>query len=188
MSSRGPSKAVYRDAPEVQIERPLYNDSGPFWEKKCERVRDRIVCDMAIAGATQKEIAQSVGIAPITAGNVLRQPWARQYMIEKISRTAQEEIRALLEAAAPAAITRVIKVAENPETKLGFAANLEILDRFLGKSVQPISTDPKDFDKLSDRELEEIAAGRAERSEAIVSGNGHSDEKPVQLSPEERYV
>lgn len=198
MSVRSPGRplgSVEPVGPPVHIERPLYNDPGPFWEKKTERVRDRVVCDMAIAGATQREIAASVGIASVTAGNVLRQPWARQYMIEKISRTAQEEIRALLEAAAPQAIARVIEVAKAPETKLGFAANIEILDRFLGRSVQPIATEPKDFDKLSDAELEAIAAGavasppRADVSrsdaEGSVKGNGHAD---APMPPVDRYV
>jgi len=117
--------------------------------------------ELATEGYTNKEIAAAVGRSPVTVSHTLRQPWAREYMIRRMQQSANEEIKQLLESAAPRSIARVITLAEEAQgSELGFKADKEILDRFLGRAVQPIANEPKDFEKLSDKELETIARGQ----------------------------
>lgn len=144
------------------------NDVDPVRFRVRERPVDRRMCELAINGYTTKEIAATLDVTTTTVSNTLRQPWARERMIKRMRMTANEEIRELLEAAAPQAVKRVIQRAEeHAGDKLGADADAEILNRFLGRPVQPITNpDPKDFGKLSDAELERIAAGGVVANEA----------------------
>lgn len=138
----------------------LHNDIDPQRTRVRERPVDRQMQELAVQGYTHKEIARTLGVTTNTVSNTLRQPWAREHMIERMQRSANEEIRALLEGAAPGSVKRTIELAEkNAGTELGFKADKEIMDRFMGKSVQPLSREAKDMEKLSDEELEAIAAG-----------------------------
>lgn len=145
----------------------LHADIDSTKEKRRETVVHRRMAELAINGYQQKEIAVALGVTPKTVSENLRQPYAREYMIQRMQQSANEEIKEALEKAAPGAIRRIIQLAEDaPNTKLGFAANLEVLDRFLGKAVQPMTHEVTDLDKLSTEELERIAAS-GQQSEAL---------------------
>jgi hypothetical protein len=123
-----------------------------------EQPRHRVILEQLIAGYTPKEVAANLNCGRELVRNTFRQTWANDYMIERIQKTAGQEIREMLEKAAPQAVGRVIELAENAKgTKLGLDADLQILERYLGKAAQPVTVEPKDFDKLSDAELEKIA-------------------------------
>ena len=153
----------YRRGENVSIGDELFNDLDCKRGLVRERPVHRRVQELAINGYTNNEIAATVGLTPSTVSNVLRQPWAREHMVDRMAETANEEIKSLLEAAAPSAVKRIIELASDPRiegTKLVLDANNAILDRFLGKPVQPMTQEVKEFDKLSTEELEKIAAGQ----------------------------
>lgn len=154
----------YRRGENVSFGDALYNDLDCKRALVRERPVHRRVQELAINGYTHQEIASTVGLTPSTVSNILRQRWAREHMVNRMAETANQEIKELLEAAAPSAIKRIIELAEDEtlaRTELAFKANNAILDRFLGKPTQPITNEPKDLDKLSTEELERIAAGQS---------------------------
>jgi len=126
------------------------------------------MAEFAVQGYTQAEIAEAVGVAPGTVSNTLRQPFARKYVIERMQKTVDDTIKEALEKAAPQAIARIITLAENaPNTKLGLMADQEILNRYLGKAVQPIkNTGGEALEKLTDAELATIASKGTEPPKA----------------------
>ena len=146
----------------------LYNDIEPAYPRARENPRDRRICELSTQGYTNKEIATAMEMSVQAVSNILRQPFSRKYMIERVQQSANAEIKAALEKAAPEAVQRVIELAETARgTELGFKADQALLDRYMGKATQPLSVEPKDFDKLSDAELEKISAGGL----ASLSGN-----------------
>lgn len=139
----------------------LRSERPPQYEVRNERVVHRRIQELAINGHTIKEIAAIVGREETCVSNLLRQPWAQEQMVTRMQQTANEEIKALLESAAPGAVQRIIALAEeHPNTEIGFKADMAILDRFMGKPTQPITQETKDMEKMSDAELERIASGK----------------------------
>lgn len=135
----------------------LFNDIDPQTFRQRERPVDRRVCELATLGYTCQEIAATLDRTPANVSNILRQPFARKYMIERVQQTANNEIKELLEKVAPESIKRIAKLAEAaPNTKLGFAADVYLVDRFMGKAVQPIR-DEDELKKLTPEELKAIA-------------------------------
>ena len=120
----------------------------------------RTMINMAAAGYTNREIAAAVGRSPTTVANTIRQPWAREYLIKEAKKTVQDEIKTVLEAEALPSIRRLVQIRDSSletaaDRNASKAACDSLLDRFLGKPTQPITTDAKPMAELSDEELRE---------------------------------
>lgn len=152
-----------------QLDKAFYGEFDPFFTHKRERPIHRVMADMHVAGSNVTEIAEATGYSRQAVCNILRQPFAHQRMIEKIENDVQQEIKNLLEKAAPAALERVIDISERASSEqVRLAANNAILDRFLGKPTQPISTSVSDPKNLTNeelgREVQKIVAGVATKT------------------------
>lgn len=137
----------------------LHGDTVPAKELKRELPWHRHAMHLAVNGYTNVEIAGAVGKEPHQVSNVLRQEWMRPRMVEEIKKNANDEIKTLLERAAPGVLKRVISLAENtqdPDVLL--RSSKDILDRYLGRATLPIVTTVTDVKKASDEELERIIA------------------------------
>ena len=107
----------------------------------------------------------ATGFCRETVSQVVRQPHARDYIINEAKKTVQDEIREVLEKEALPSIKMLVEVRDDVLSKNGEklqAANA-LLDRFLGKPTQPITTNTKPPSEMSDDELrkqveQEIAA------------------------------
>jgi hypothetical protein len=107
---------------------------------------------------------------------VLKQPWAQEYVINQAKKTVQDEIKAILEAEALPSIRKLVAIRDSVDFNSGVpvlaadknvakAAADSLLDRFLGKPVQPMTTDAKPVAQLSDEEL------RAQVQAELAKGN-----------------
>lgn len=138
-----------------KLEKALHNDGDARQTILHETPKHRMILQYSLQGHATKAIAELVGMTPTYVSQVLRQPWARKYMIEEAQESANTKLKQLIEAEAEGAFQRVVEIAKNamvlPNVRL--AANQEVLNRFLGKPNQPVSVEEKNLDNLTDAEL-----------------------------------
>jgi hypothetical protein len=135
----------------------LKGDLDPVRLARRETPVHRTMVNMAAAGYTNREISLFTGYNPTTVATAIKQPHAREYLINEAKKTVQDEIKALLEAEALPSIKTLVAVRDNTEGRGSdrVAASNSILDRFLGKPVQPISENAKPPSELTDAQLRE---------------------------------
>lgn len=140
------------------VENALVGDIDPVRIAKRETPVHRTMVNMAAAGYTNREIASFTGYNRVTVATAIKQPHAREYLINEAKKTVQDELRALLEGQAIPSIQALIKVRDSSEKGSDVvAASNSILDRFLGKPTQPIVTESKPVEQLTDDELKSRA-------------------------------
>lgn len=133
-----------------------------------EKPVHRLMQVMFSKGFTMDEIAQQVGYTKARVADVLRQPWAQMNVVKDIKASVQDEIKELLERNVLPTIKRIVTLTtdETAPHAVRLAASKEILDRFLGRPNQPITTTAAaEPAKLTNQELEsrvaQIVAGVA---------------------------
>jgi hypothetical protein len=163
--------------PNSQLRNALFNDIEPAYVTKKEKPVHRRCAHLAAVGYNVKEIAAIVEMSPITVSNILRQPYAREATINAIKEdAAAEQIKSMLESAAPSAVKRIMSLAESKTgTELGFKADLAIVERFMGKPVQPVSQ-AKPIAQMSDAELEASIRADENRLSAPSSPEQETEE------------
>lgn len=162
-----PKESVY-EGPNSIIPDAFANVREPRAYLKHENHVHRLIIMLASAGNNIKEIAETVEMTPAHVSTVLRQPWAIQRMTSEM-RQMRENVRIVLEAAVQGALLTVIDVQQNgvkEENRLKAADS--ILDRFMGKSIQPVAVNPKDLSNLTDQQLAEIANSGITSSRVIT--------------------
>lgn len=140
------------------LEEALVGDMDPTRILTKEKPVHRTMINMAAAGYQVVEIAKFTEHSVQTVSNVLKQPWARQYLIKEAKKTVQDEIKQLLQSEALPSIRKLVEIRDSPmataaDKSASKAAADSLLDRFLGKPVQPMTTDAKPVSELSDEEL-----------------------------------
>lgn len=137
------------------IENGLVGDIDPVRIAKRETPVHRTMVNMAAAGYTNREISEFTGYNTNTVATAIKQPHAREYLIKEAKKTVQDEIRQLLESQAIPSIQTLVAVRDNPQARGAdrVTASNSLLDRFLGKPVQPISKDEKPPSAMTDAEL-----------------------------------
>lgn len=133
----------------------LYGDLDPVHINKRETPVHRTMVNMAAAGYEIGEIAALTGRCPATVSTALKQPYARRYLINEAKKTVQDEIKELLQSEALPSIRKLVQVRDSTDARGAdiITASNSILDRFLGKPTQPILTNEKPADQLTDDEL-----------------------------------
>lgn len=141
----------------------LFNDTDPWRISLTEKPRHRKIIQLAEQGCSTREIAAVMEMSAGYVSNVLRQPWARERMINEIREDTKAELKAVLEAEVFPSLRVITEIRDNPEAKSSdrLAAAFHLLDRNLGKPNQPFSDTTKKVDPstLNDTELlEQLAA------------------------------
>jgi hypothetical protein len=152
----------------------FHNDIGPkrtAHKNQKEKPAHRLMIYLAAQGLDIVDIAERVNKTTMCVSTVLRQPWARAKIIAIQKENGEEDIRAILKNAAIPALKRVIAIAQGTveqgiEPQVALAASRDIVDRFLGKATQPLTTEVKKSDELTDAEL---AARIQEAEQAVVA-------------------
>ena len=139
----------------AKTEGGLMNDLDCREVVEHEKPVHRLMAEMAAQGFTNAEIGLHTGYTPHHVANILRQPFARQHTIKTIEKTVQQEMKEFLEAEVLPNL-RVLKQErdriDNRSSDRQSAANA-LLDRFLGKPVQPIAEGAKNPAEMTDEEL-----------------------------------
>lgn len=192
----GPLANQHRGGENSQLEGALYNDTDTTHRYKQETIVHRQIAELARQGYNGVEIGGIVGRTPATVQKVLKQPCARQYMINAVKNDTLADMKAALEAFAPVGVGNLIAMASDNKLKeanpkLFSDINDGLVTRVLGKPVQPLnhSHSVVDPDSLTDEELAQRAMSIAptapqpraklrELSESLaiggLSNNGHA--------------
>ncbi len=121
----------------------LFNDRSPNLRILSEKPEHRIVCYLKAQGKSNKEIAELTGFTYPWVSQMLRQPWARQRILQLIKEAGGDEVTTLLQSTTTDSIYTLIDVRDDPKAKPAertTAANA-LLDRVLGKPLQRVEAD-----------------------------------------------
>lgn len=136
----------------------LFNPRDPHYAIQRERPEHRTICFLKAEGHSMKEIAELMGLSPVTVSNVIRQPWAQQTIVKIIHEQGNDAVQTLLQGAASDAVMRLISEMDNelarPSERINAADKL--LDRLYGKPNQPIEHRTGELSTLTDQQLEDI--------------------------------
>jgi hypothetical protein len=146
----------------------LVGDLDPKNELTQERPHHRRFLDLTIQGYIPTEIAKLTGFNVSTISNCIKQPWARKYIIDNSKRSVQDEMKEFLEAEVLPSLKVLKAVRDGAEVRNQdrLAASNALLDRYLGKPVQPINNDAKPVSDLSDEELKAEVQRELAKSQA----------------------
>ncbi len=146
----------YKENPDA-----LFNSKDPNWSILHESPRHRIIIFLKAQALSNRDIARRLDLTEAWVSNILRQPWARQRLVEEIREAGQDAVQGLLASAAEDSVLKIISVrdsATEPAVQLRAADSL--LDRYLGKAVQrsevkaEVTHMAEDIDAVN-REIEE---------------------------------
>lgn len=140
------------DAPLLQGTRP------PPIYLKSERPAHRLVANAMAQGFTQKEIAESIGVNPVTVSIIARQPHVQQTLANNIRDRMQEDKKVVevIKQNVVLAVETLADIMQDEKAKNSdrIAAAESLLNRRYGKPNQPINRDGEiDLNSLSDSEL-----------------------------------
>lgn len=151
---------------------PFYNGLKPRYILKVEAAHHRLIVEYAAQGFIPMEIARLVGYSRACVKNVLDQPWAKEYLANRMKESTKNDVQELLKAEVFPSLAYVVKVRDNDQlrSEVRLSAAQSLLDRVLGKAAQPILTGKIEPEKLTDAELELIASnGRSRNSSTDVT-------------------
>jgi lambda repressor-like predicted transcriptional regulator len=164
------SKTPFRSGVNSALADSLYGDIDAKLPLEREQLHHRRFIEMAEAGYTIREISDATGYTKVSVSNTLRQPWARERMIQNMRRTTQDELKEMLERASPDSLRRIMARAADPNAKpeVQQRADEYLLNRFLGTPTQTVNLPKQNLQELTDDELNAIAA-RGLASESVAA-------------------
>jgi hypothetical protein len=138
------------------LENGLFGDIDPQRLKQREQPWERQAQALSMKGWTITEIAEFIGRTQCSVSNALRQPYARERMINEASKSVQDDIKQFLEGEVLPSLEVLRTVRDDPSARNSdrIAASDKLIERFLGKAVQPIVQEQKPVEQMSDEELE----------------------------------
>lgn len=160
----------------------LFNSREPDFGIQHEKAEHRIVILLKAQGHSNLEIARLTGYTNPWVGQILRQPWAKQRLLEEINSAGRDSISGLLEGAAADSIYKIVELRDTAEDQgVQLRSAQDILDRFLGKATQKIeskaevkhiSGDIEEVDKALERLAAEESRLLGKTTSATLPGNG----------------
>lgn len=144
----------------------LFNDYDPQQLRQSEKPEHRRIVTLKEQGYENKEIAEALGVSRNQVSQIVRQPWARQHMIETMQKDVSQEIKNFLEGEVLGSLKVIRDIRDDANaTRMEKLKAAEMLaDRTLGKPTQPFSVPHagKPVSQMTDAELDAaIAAGGA---------------------------
>ena len=148
-----------RNGVNAKLPNALFNDGDPVYVHLAEKPIHRTMVALCQQGYTNREIATATGHNEFTVKNVLRQPHARQRMIENAQKDVSQEIKDFLEGEVLTNLRVMKEIRDDPnvkpETRL-LAAD-KLTDRQMGRPSQPFSLPAggKKSSEMTDAEIDE---------------------------------
>jgi len=136
-------------------EKRLWNTTQNHHAILQERPQHVQMATMAANGYTSGEIAKHLGYTSRQVGKVLSMDFAQERVIKIANENAREEIKKFLEKETMPSLQVIRDLRDNPQVApavRGSMANL-LVERFLGKAVQPIDPNAKPVSEMKDEDL-----------------------------------
>lgn len=140
----------------------LYNDIAPHHELRREQPWHRVAINMARRGFSNQIISVKLGKSPVAISNLLRQPWARDYIVNKMEDDIQTEVANMFKGAVKVAAGNILTALQSEDEAVRMRASVNVVERVCGKATQPIREEKVEPEKMTDDELERriaVAAG-----------------------------
>jgi len=121
----------------------LHGDSVPEVTILNEKPIHRLMIYLHAQGASISDIAKHVGYSKVMVGQILRQPWARQRLIQLLNETGKDAVKHFLtnEVAPSLEVLREVRDDTSEKGNTRIMAASAILDRALGKPTVNVVTD-----------------------------------------------
>lgn len=114
----------------------LFGDSLAYQSYKKEKFEHRLMLWHRLKGLSVKETAALTGYTPQSVSQICKQPWFREAFVRLAAEMGKDAVQTLIEGAVVPAFQRLEELATSAESEsVQFAANKELIDRFLGKTV-----------------------------------------------------
>lgn len=138
-----------------QIDDPLMGDTDSCVQLERERPVHRLMAELTAQGYNAVEVAKFTDYDPVYVRRILKQPFVRDRIVKTIKKSVQDEMKEFLEAEVLPSLRTLKTVRDNPTARGTdkISASNALLDRFLGKPVQPIDNNAKPVSELSDEQL-----------------------------------
>lgn len=152
----------------------LFNDRDPNYVLHVEKPQHRLVTSLIGQGYTVGETAAATGFSTRHVSAIVRQPYARQRLIESMEKDVSQEIKSFLEGEVLENL-RVMKAIRDdpkvrPETRL-LAAD-KLTDRQMGRPTQPFTLPAggKKPTEMTEDELNDAIKSAGLASTAVAVG------------------
>lgn len=136
-----PLRGLFADpATSVADGNGFFNGKDPNLAILHEKPEHRLMVMMKMRGASNNEIAQASGFTVPWVSQVLRQPWARQFMASEMTKAGSNAVEKLLEGAAEDSVLTLIELRDdtNVAAAVRRQSSVDLLDRFMGKPMQKV--------------------------------------------------
>lgn len=142
----------------------------PLREVEVERPYHRLFLYAAMSGMNATEIAEATGYHPTCIRNVLKQPWALEFMSKQLEKHGCGRVEQILRGASADAAALLVETIRDPECDIKVRSSnaKEVLDRVFGRSQQFINHRTVDPADLSDEQLAAEVVGTSGTATASV--------------------
>lgn len=130
-------------SPGEPVLNPLFNDRPPLLDLQREKPEHLMMVMLKAQGLSDREISLRFNdrYGAEYVGTVLRQPWARQRLLDLLNSAGRSGIETLLKSAVEDSVFRLIEERDNPKARPAERINAanSILDRYFGKPTQHVN-------------------------------------------------
>jgi predicted XRE-type DNA-binding protein len=145
------NKQLYRHSPMLgspvemeyaESEEKLHGSQRPNFVVLHEKPEHRIALHLKARGYSNKEVAELMGYTQPWMSQIMRQPWAREYLTKLIAAAGKDAIQDLLKVEMANSVLALVEVRDDalsPAASRVSAAN-SLLDRFFGKPKVSVET------------------------------------------------
>lgn len=124
----------------------MFNQKDPNLAILHEKPEHRIAIILKAQGFSHTEISKKLGYTIPWVSQILRQPWAREALLEEINKSGREAVGALLEGEAVNSVFRIVDLRDTSgDDGVRLRASQDLLDRHLGKATQRVETKNESF-------------------------------------------
>jgi hypothetical protein len=138
LTRTAPESAPSSHNPDIDA---LFGQSPAYQSYKREKFEHRLMLWYRLQGHSVKETAALTGYTPQSVSQISKQPWFTEAFIKLAKENGKDAIQTMIEGAVIPAFQRLEELAATSKMdSVRLAANKELLDRYLGKTVAKTET------------------------------------------------
>jgi len=104
-----------------------------------ENARHRRILFMKAHGMSNRAIAEALEMSPVSVGIIVRQEWFKSALVQLMNESGIDGVRKVLQGAALDSVFKIVELRDKASSEaVQRDCAFDILDRYLGKAVQPI--------------------------------------------------
>ena len=134
---------------------PLFLDRPPQQTVASEKPWHRLLLYFKAQGLSNKECARHLETSEQYVGQITRQPWFRKQLVDLIHSQGLTGVQNLIRGAAAESVLKLIDLRDNAKKEeVQRDCARELVDRYLGKSVQVSAPEQDPLARIDERKLD----------------------------------